>query len=215
MKGLFITIEGMDGSGKTTQINLLKAFFEKQKKHVMVTREPGGTRISEAIREIILNVNYQEMDYVTEALLYAASRAQHVAEYIIPAIERGDIVICDRFVDSSIVYQGIARELGQEMVQTINQYATRGLKPDITFFLDLEHRQGMERKKSQQELDRLESEKEQFHQKVRNGYKQLANSNKKRMVDIDASQSIEQVHKCILRTLKEKKILADKHIDEE
>ncbi|WZL81554.1 dTMP kinase [Vallitaleaceae bacterium 9-2] len=215
MKGIFITIEGMDGSGKTTQINRLKEYFETKGKHVRITREPGGTRISEAIREIILNVNYQEMDYVTEALLYAAARAQHVAEYILPAVEQGDIVICDRFVDSSIVYQGMARELGQEMVATINQYATKGLQPDITFFLDLEHRQGMERKKNQQELDRLEGEKEQFHQKVRDGYKQLAKANQERMIDIDASQSIEEVHQCILLGLKEKGIITDKYNDEE
>ncbi len=215
MKGLFITIEGMDGSGKTTQINLLKDFFEKQGKHVHVTREPGGTRISEAIREIILNIDYQEMDYITEALLYAASRAQHVAEYILPAIEKGDIVICDRFVDSSIVYQGMARGLGQEMVATINRFATRGLEPDVTFFLDLEHRQGMERKKNQQELDRLESEKEYFHQKVRDGYKQLAKDNQKRMIDVDAGQSIEEVHQSIIKALKQKAIIADKYNDEE
>jgi dTMP kinase len=215
MKGLFITIEGMDGSGKTTQINLLKDFFEKQGKHVHVTREPGGTRISEAIREIILNIDYQEMDYITEALLYAASRAQHVAEYILPAIEKGDIVICDRFVDSSIVYQGMARGLGQETVATINRFATRGLEPDVTFFLDLEHRQGMERKKNQQELDRLESEKEYFHQKVRDGYKQLAKDNQKRMIDVDAGQSIEEVHQSIIKALKQKAIIADKYNDEE
>jgi dTMP kinase len=215
MKGLFITIEGMDGSGKTTQINLLKDFFEKQGKHVHVTREPGGTRISEAIREIILNIDYQEMDYMTEALLYAASRAQHVAQYILPAIEKGDIVICDRFVDSSIVYQGMARGLGQEMVATINRFATRGLEPDVTFFLDLEHRQGMERKKNQQELDRLESEKEYFHQKVRDGYKQLAKDNQKRMIDVDAGQSIEEVHQSIIKALKQKAIIADKYNDEE
>jgi dTMP kinase len=215
MEGLFITIEGMDGSGKTTQINLLKEFFEKQGKHVLVTREPGGTRISEAIREIILNIDYQEMDFITEALLYAASRAQHVAEYILPAIEKGDIVICDRFVDSSIVYQGMARGLGQEMVATINRFATRGLEPDVTFFLDLEHRQGMERKKNQQELDRLESEKEHFHQKVRDGYKQLAKDNQKRMIDVDAGQSIEDVHQSIINALKQKAIIADKYNDEE
>lgn len=153
MKGLFITIEGMDGSGKTTQINKLKEYFENKGQHVVLTREPGGTVISEVIREIILDVKYTEMDSVTEALLYAASRAQHVRERIVPSLERGDIVICDRFVDSSIVYQGYARGLGEEQVQMINEYATGGLKPDVTFFLDLEHKKGMDRKKNQQELD--------------------------------------------------------------
>lgn len=204
MKGLFITIEGMDGSGKTTQINKLKQHFEHEGKEVVLTREPGGTVISEAIREIILDIRYKEMDPVTEALLYAASRAQHVREYILPLIEQGKIIICDRYVDSSMVYQGHARGLGEEMVGMINGFATGGLKPDLTFFLDLEHTKGMSRKSNQQELDRLEAEKEHFHQKVREGYHHLVKNNKDRMISIDASQSIEAVHEAILEGLKSK-----------
>lgn len=210
MKGLFITIEGMDGSGKTTQINKLRDYFEQKGQHVVLTREPGGTVISEAIREIILDIKYQEMDDVTEALLYAASRAQHVRQHIVPNIEAGNIVICDRYVDSSMVYQGYARGLGHEDIKMINDYATGGLKADVTFFLDLEHRKGMDRKKNQQELDRLEAEKEQFHKKVRDGYHELLKENADRMIGIDASGSIEEVHQAILDGLKDKGIIVDK-----
>lgn len=197
--GIFITIEGMDGSGKTTQINLLEEYFHKQGKHVVISREPGGTRISEIIRELVLHKDYTEMDDVTEALLYAASRAQHTRELILPHLEKGDVVICDRYVDSSIVYQGMARNLGVDMVKTINDIATAGLVPDITFFLDLEHEKGMERKSGQKELDRLEAEKEEFHKKVRDGYLRLIEQNSQRMVRIDAGQSIEKVHKDICK----------------
>lgn len=207
MKGLFITIEGMDGSGKTTQINKLKEFFEDKGQHVVLSREPGGTVISEAIREIILDINYQEMDDVTEALLYAASRAQHVREYIKPSIEKGDIVICDRYVDSSMVYQGFARGLGEEMVRTINDIATDKLQPDVTFFLDLEHSKGMSRKANQQELDRLEAEKEAFHKKVRDGYHKLLEAFPDRMIAVDASVSIDKVHEQIIKGLKDKGIV--------
>ncbi len=209
MKGLFITIEGMDGSGKTTQINRLKDYFEEKGQHVVITREPGGTVISEVIRDLILDIRYQEMEPVTEALLYAASRAQHVRELVVPNLKEGHIVICDRFVDSSMVYQGFARKLGDENIRMINHFATDGLEPDVTFFLDLEHRKGMDRKKNQQELDRLEAEKEQFHQFVREGYHRLVNENSHRMIGIDASKSIEDVHQAILDGLKNKGILTD------
>lgn len=207
MKGIFITIEGMDGSGKTTQINKLKAFFEDKGQHVVLTREPGGTRISEAVREIILDIEYKEMASETEALLYAAARAQHVREHIVPNLEAGNIVICDRFVDSSIVYQGHARSLGFEAIKKINDFATGGLQPDITFFLDLEHQAGMDRKKNQQELDRLEAEKEQFHQMVREGYHRLLKMYCSRIIPVDAGQSIEEVHQAILVGLKTKGII--------
>jgi len=204
MNGLFITIEGMDGSGKTTQITKLKEYFETEGKEVVLTREPGGTVISEAIREIILDIRYKEMDPVTEALLYAAARAQHVREYIVPLLEQGKIIICDRFVDSSMVYQGHARGLGHEKIGMINDFATGGLVPDLTFFLDLEHTKGMSRKQNQQELDRLEAEKEDFHQLVREGYHALVNNNQSRMISIDASQSIEAIHLEIVKGLSKK-----------
>lgn len=201
MKGIFISIEGMDGSGKTTQIQKLREYFEKEGRKVILTREPGGTRISEDIRETILDIRNQEMGDITEALLYAASRAQHVHELIKPALEEGDIVICDRFVDSSIVYQGYARGLGEDMIRTINNYAIQGIMPDITFFLDIDHASGMERKKNQQELDRLEAEKERFHQLVREGYHRLVEKEGNRIVSIDASRSIEAIHEDLIQAL--------------
>ena len=133
MKGIFISMEGPDGSGKSTQIELLKNYLSENGKECIITREPGGTRISEAVREIILNKEYKEMDYMTELLLYASARAQLVSEVILPALEEGKCVISDRFVDSSAVYQGIARGLGVETVYEINKYATRGRFPDKTF----------------------------------------------------------------------------------
>lgn len=146
MKGLFITIEGGDGSGKSTQINLIEKYFVEKGYNVVLTREPGGTVIGEHIREIILNNDYMEMSDITEALLYAAARAQHVEQLIKPSINKEKIVICDRFVDSSIVYQGYARGIGIEEIENINNYATKGLKPDLTILLDLPAKMGLKEK---------------------------------------------------------------------
>lgn len=193
MKGIFITIEGGDGSGKSTQIGLIKQYMEEQGRDVVLTREPGGTRVSEIIRNLILDKTYTEMDDMTEALLYAASRSQHVAEKIIPALEEGKIVICDRFVDSSIVYQGMGRGLG-DAVRVINEYATRGLQPHLTILLDLSHEEGIKRKKNQKDLDRLEMAKEAFHKTVSEGYRILAKENPNRILRVDASLPIDDIH---------------------
>ena len=174
MSGLFITIEGTDGSGKTTQLGLLKEYLENKGFSVVCAREPGGTVISEKIRNIIIDKEYKKMNAKTEALLYAASRAQLVSEVIVPTLKKGDIVICDRFIDSSIVYQGDARKLGFENISSINFFATDGIEPDITFFLKLDPEQSIERKKKQEELDRIESENLYFHKKVFYGYISLA-----------------------------------------
>lgn len=198
MKGLFISIEGGDGSGKTTQMNLLKAYFSQQGREVYLTREPGGTLISEKIREIILDKNHMEMAHMTEALLYAASRAQHVAEFIVPHIEKEHVVICDRFVDSSIVYQGMGRGLGIEAVETINNYAIMGHMPDMTILLDLPPEEGLIRKKQQRALDRLELATDDFHQAVNEGFRVLAKRYPDRVVVIDATQSIEAIHQAII-----------------
>jgi dTMP kinase len=209
MQGLFITIEGSDGAGKTTQINLLKAYFEKKGMDVVFTREPGGTRISEAIREIIIDKNNSEMVDKTEVLLYAASRAQHVEEFIRPALMEGKIVICDRYVDSSIVYQGMARGIGIEQVANINEFATSGLEPNLTIMLDLDAETGLLRKKNQKQLDRLESEKDSFHRKVSNGFRALAKGKEERIVSINASLDIEVIHRkiieCITNSLERKR----------
>ena len=136
-KGIFITMEGPDGSGKTTQIHLLSEFLKKNNYDVIITREPGGTNIGEAVREILLNPEFKEMDPTTELLLYTAARAQLMAQVIRPALEAGKAVISDRFIDSALVYQGIARGLGVDNVYNVNQYAVQGCMPDVTFLLDL------------------------------------------------------------------------------
>lgn len=204
MRGLFISIEGADGSGKSTQIELLKKYLNENKYDIVLTREPGGTNISEAIRNIILDKQYMEMSDTTEALLYAASRAQHVEQFIKPSLEQGNIVICDRFVDSSVIYQGCARGLGIETIEEINKYATKGIEPDITILLDIQPEQGIKRKENQKELDRLELQKFQFHKKVCDGYKELAKKHPHRIKKIDASKSIDEIHKKIINIVNEK-----------
>ena len=197
MKGLFITMEGPDGSGKTTQIKKLKEFLELEGCKVVLTREPGGTQISERIRNIILDKDNKEMDNVTEALLYAASRAQHVAEVIKPALDKGQIVICDRFVDSSIVYQGIGRELGIDLVEQINKAAVRDCMPQITFLFKLSPEIGIKRKIHQGDQDRLEMEELIFHEKVFQGYLMLEKRYPDRIKGIDANKSINEIHEKI------------------
>ena len=198
MSGLFITIEGTDGSGKTTLLGLLKEYLENKGFSVVCAREPGGTVISEKIRNIIIDKEYKKMNAKTEALLYAASRAQLVSEVIVPTLKKGDIVICDRFIDSSIVYQGDARKLGFENISSINFFATDGIEPDITFFLKLDPEQSIERKKKQEELDRIESENLYFHKKVFYGYISLAEKFSERIKTIDAFADIYTIHRNIV-----------------
>lgn len=200
-KGIFISIEGPDGSGKSTQIENIRQFFKEKNMDIVFTREPGGTAIGERIRAIILDNNCREMDYMTEAMLYAAARAQHVAEVIKPALEAGKIVICDRFVDSSIAYQGYGRRLG-EAVAVINSYAVAGCIPDVTFLLKLDPAVGKNRIRAEQQ-DRLESEKEAFHDEVFRGYLQLEKDNPGRIFGIDASGSIEDIKLDIYKKLEE------------
>ncbi|PKM69236.1 MAG: dTMP kinase [Firmicutes bacterium HGW-Firmicutes-2] len=202
MKGIFITIEGGDGSGKSTQIDMLMSYFNEHGFDVLLTREPGGTPISEKIREVILDSNNMEMANMTEVLLYAAARAQHVAEFIKPNIEQGKVVICDRFVDSSVVYQGYARGVGIDAVETINSYATLGLLPDLTILLDLPPDLGLSRKKNQQALDRLELASDAFHIKVNEGYRLLAKRHQSRILTVDATNSIETIHQIVLEAIK-------------
>ncbi len=198
MRGIFISMEGPDGSGKSTQLELIKKYLEEKGYEIIITREPGGTRISEAVREIILNKEYTEMGYMTEALLYASARAQLVTEVIKPAIESGKAVISDRFVDSSAVYQGMARGLGVENVYKINEFAIQGMMPDLTIHLDLPAKVGISRKKDQKELDRMEMETLDFHEKVAEGYRKLASLAPDRIYTIDATQSVETINKLII-----------------
>ncbi|MCR5632627.1 MAG: dTMP kinase [Eubacterium sp.] len=192
-RGIFITMEGPDGSGKSTQISRLKEYLEKEGYNVLITREPGGTVISEAIREIILNKDFTEMSPVTEMMLYASARAQLIAEVVGPAIDNGTAVISDRFVDSSLVYQGMARGLGVDTVYEINKVAIGDYMPDVTFMLDLPAEIGISRKKDQKELDRMELESLEFHKKVAEGYRSLAAKFPDRIKTIDATLPIDEI----------------------
>ena len=194
MSGLFITMEGTDGAGKTTQIKLLEKYLTDKGFKVVCTREPGGAPISEKIREIIIDKNNSEMTDMTEALLYAAARAQHVEEVIMPALKEGDVVISDRFIDSSVVYQGFARSMGERLIKNINKYAVGDLEPDITFLLKLKPEDGLARKRAQAELDRLEAEKFSFHQRVYDGYVRLSKRCKSRIKVIDALKTVDEIH---------------------
>lgn len=200
MNGIFISFEGPDGSGKTTQINMLREYLETTGRDVVIVREPGGTKISEKIRNVILDIDNNGMNPVCEALLYAASRAQLTQEVIIPALNKGKVVICDRFVDSSIVYQGIARGLGEEMVGNINRYATSGKVPDITFLISISPEEGIRRKHNERELDRLELEHIDFHRKVFEGYKKLK-LKYNRIVEIDGTLNINSIQSVIREKL--------------
>ena len=197
MKGLFIVMEGPDGSGKTTQINLLKEYLEEAGYECLITREPGGTVIGEEVRQLILNPEHKEMSPVTEMLLYAASRAQLVHEVIGPALEEGKIVISDRFVDSSIVYQGIARKLGISTVSAVNAPGIGIYRPDGIFFIDLSEAEGLRRKKEQKNLDRMEQEGIDFHHMVSEGYRKVL-SGRPEVMKIDGGRSIDTIQKKIL-----------------
>jgi len=174
-KGKFIVFEGPDGSGKTTQVRQLASFLKKNGHEVLLTREPGGTRISERIRRLLLDRRRMEMTVHTELLLYMAARAQLVEEVIQPALAKGIMVLADRFVISSVVYQGIAGGLGIDQVLEIGQFATSGIEPDLTFFLDVPAEEGLQRGiRKGQKPDRMESKATAFHRKVQQGFKKLA-----------------------------------------
>lgn len=196
MKGLFIVMEGPDGSGKTTQINLLEQYLKEAGYECLITREPGGTVIGEEVRELILNPEHKEMSPVTEMLLYAASRAQLVHEVIGPALEAGRIVISDRFVDSSIVYQGIARNLGISTVAAVNAPGIGIYRPDGIFFIDLSEAEGIRRKKNQKKLDRMEQESIDFHHLVSEGYRKVL-AERPEVIKIDGGKDIDVIQKKI------------------
>lgn len=197
MTGLFITVEGPDGAGKSSLVKRLVPLIQsKVKRPLVVTREPGGSDIAEEIRELLLNPEHTAMDDRTEALLLAAARRQHVIEKIVPALERDEVVLCDRFVDSSIAYQGHARGIGMDKVKNINAFATDGLTPDLTLYLDVDAEVGLNRiadKNSNRTQDRLEREAISFHEKVREAYHQLVEENSNRFATVDASQNQEAV----------------------
>lgn len=193
MRGYFITFEGPDGSGKTTISTLVQKKLKEMGYDAIYTREPGGIEIAEQIRNVILDPKNTSMDPKTEALLYAASRRQHLVEKVIPALEKGQIVICDRFIDSSLAYQGYARHLGIDNVYTINQFAIEGHFPDTTIFLDLGYDAGLKRIETRKFKDRLDLETNTFHQEVSEGYQKVLEKYRYRMHIVDASNSIDQV----------------------
>lgn len=199
-RGYFITVEGSDGVGKSTQIHNIENYFLKLGYEVQLTREPGGTRIGDKLRDILLDVSNDEMNEMTEMLIYAASRAQHIKELIEPSLKKGKIVISDRYIDSSIAYQGYGRRLGEDVVKIVNEYASFGLIPDLTFWLDLDPELGRKRILSRSIIqdkdvtfDRIELEKNDFHNRVREGYKEIARKNPERVHRIDASLKADDV----------------------
>lgn len=193
--GLFITFEGPDGSGKTTIAALVAEALKNKGIDVVLTREPGGIEIAEQIRKIILDPKNTAMDERTEALLYAAARRQHLIEKVLPALKENKIVICDRFVDSSLVYQGVGRGIGIDKVYEMNLFAIEGIMPDFTIFFNIDPKLGLERTKKDDKrtLDRLDLEDLTFHQKVYDGYMEVVERFKERIICIDASKSIEEV----------------------
>lgn len=190
-KGLFITFEGLDASGKSTQIAELEKWLAEKGLDPIVTREPGGTALGEKIRELLLDKENSDMDPVTEAYLYAASRAQHVREKILPALEEGRIVISDRYLDSSIAYQGWGRDLGEEAA-AINISAIAGVMPDLTLLLMTDPEDFRKRRSGGSE-DRIEAEQSSFHERVRMGFEHQAGSEPERIVRIDGKRSIEEI----------------------
>ena len=189
-RGVFITFEGGDGSGKSTQIQSVRDWFESRGREVIVTREPGGTELGTEIRRLVQN-GPEDVDARTEALLYAADRAYHVATVIRPALERGAVVLGDRYIDSSLAYQGAARSLGVDEIASLSAWATRGLYPSLTFLLDLPPEVGARRRTDAP--DRMERESMDFHERVRHQYLRLADAEPERIVVIDAVGTIEEV----------------------
>ena len=203
---MFITFEGPDGSGKSTIIRKVYEKLINDGFDIVLTREPGGTPIAEKIRDIILDNSNVALDARTEALLYAASRRQHLVEKIWPALKEGKIVLCDRFLDSSLAYQGGGRNLGVQNVLNINLFATENTYPDLTLFFDIDPELGLKRVSQDKKrvADRLDNENENFHEKVYSTFKEIVNTNSQRIITIDASKSIKEVTECAYRTIKEK-----------
>jgi dTMP kinase len=208
MNGKFIVFEGVEGSGKTTQIGQTAAWLAndpQRDRAVIVTREPGGTKLGQQIRQILLNDLDNCVSYRTELLLYAADRAQHVEALIRPHLDRGDIVLCDRFTDSTIAYQGYGRGFDRDEIDRVNQLATGGLQSDLTFWLDLDVKIGLERVLLRGKPDRMERAAIDFHQRVRQGYQELANVYPDRIVRIDADRSPAEIQMEIQSTLRQLK----------
>jgi dTMP kinase len=198
-KSIFISFEGIEGTGKTIQSKLLSEYLINKGHRVILTEEPGGTRIGLKIRDVLLSVENKEMTPVTELLLYNASRAQHINEVILPALRKGVIVITDRFTDSTVAYQGFGRRINLGYIDFIQRIVTEGLKPDITLLLDLDVETGLMRNKGMNKTDRLELEDVEFHKRVRGGYLEIAAKEPERIKLIDGSGSVEEIHSKVIQ----------------
>jgi dTMP kinase len=192
-RGLFITVEGMDGSGKTTQLGFISDYLKSEGREVIVTREPGGTRISERIRSLILDPELSEMGSGAEMLLYAAARAQLVTEVIRPSLAKGAVVLCDRYIDSTYAYQGFGRGIGMETLMKVNNIAIDGIMPDVTFFYDLDPETALKRRIAATASDRIENEEMEFHRRVYAGYLHLAARYPSRVIRIDAGRPVDMI----------------------
>ena len=206
-RGKFITFEGCDGCGKSTQLRLLSNYLTENGVAHVFTREPGGGKISEAIREILLNGKNAEMTDECEALLYAAARVQHLSDKVEPALREGKLVVCDRYVDSSLAYQAYARGLGLDFVTKINAFALEKYAPDVTVFIDLTPEEAFLRKHGADENDRLEQAGMEFHKRVYEGYKAVARSYPKRVVCVNGRQTPQEIFADVLQILKERNCL--------
>jgi len=204
--GVFISLEGPDGAGKTTVLNRILPFLEASGQELEITREPGGVRVAEEIREIILSTENTDIDSKTELMLFVAARRVHLQVKVLPALEAGKVVLVDRFIDSSVAYQGYGRALGRQAVDWLNEFATDGLKPDLTLYFDIDTDMALERvmKNRQDEINRLDLEKEEMHRKVRQGYLEIVKNEAERFVQIDASQDLESVVEDTIKAIKER-----------
>ncbi|MED3645615.1 dTMP kinase [Halalkalibacterium halodurans] len=205
-KGCFITVEGGEGAGKTSALDAIEEMLRENGRSVVRTREPGGIPIAEQIRSIILDVDHTRMDPRTEALLYAAARRQHLVEKVLPALEAGHVVLCDRFIDSSLAYQGYARGIGFEDILAINEFAIEGRYPDLTLLFRVDPDVGLSRihRDQSREQNRLDQEALTFHQKVKEGYERIVETYPERVVEIDANQSFDQVVADAVRMIKQR-----------
>ena len=197
MKGRFITFEGSEGSGKSTQIELIRRYLERKGRSVIFVREPGGVVISEKIREILLSIDHKAMSNECETLLYMAARAQLVAEVIAPALKKGKIVLCDRFLDSTIVYQGYGHGIDLKFIKAIGRFATKGINPDLTFIFDIDAKKGLAR--INRAKDRIEQRTISYHNKVRNGYLAIARQEPRRIKVIRVDKTREEIHLLVRR----------------
>ncbi len=201
-RGIFVTLEGVEGCGKTTQMNLLADYLRGKNFDVLTTREPGGTEIGDELRKVLLNPETKEMDYRAEVLLYTASRAQHVSEIIVPALEEGKLVLCDRYIDSTLAYQGFGRGLSLSKLIDINRWATQDINPHLTILLYFPTEDGLKRATTK-EADRIEQEDIEFHRRVQDGFLKLAQRYSERYQIVDATGKEREVHEKIVKVLNE------------